>query len=284
MKKLITLYLALAPLFAWSQQPPGTDIYVVSLKDGVPVGSIVNRTNRAGYDNQPHFSSDSQSILFTSQHGEQTDIYTIGVASGEAVQVTDTQTLSEYSPTPRPGTDAITVVRVEKDGTQRIWQFEADGRADVLTEPDLQPVGYFDWYSENRFAAFVLGEPHRLVVKTVGQPPETVFEDIGRTVRKLPDGRIGFIAKTSEGWEIRAVDSEGISETLAPTLEAVEDFAVTPDGTLLMGNESALYTWNGQWTQVADWSDRSIDTITRLMVSPDGRYLALVANDGVDER
>lgn len=275
---LLTILLSLsAPALA--QSPPGTDIYIVPLMDEVPSGPLRNLSDRPGYDNQPYFSADSSRLLFTSQRGEQTEIFSVSLDADEHNQVTRTSNLSEYSPTLRPGTQAITVVRVEEDGTQRIWQFEADGSEDTITEPDLQPVGYFDWFSENRFAAFVLGEPHFLVIKTIGEQPKTVAEDIGRTVRRLPDGRIGYIDKTADGWFISAVDSDGNTEMLAPTLETVEDFAVSPRSTLFMGNGSRLYAWNGKWESVADWSDEGIDGISRLMVSPDGRYIALVAND-----
>ena len=275
---LLTILLALsAPTLA--QSPPGTDIYIVPLVDEAPSGPLRNLTSRAGYDNQPYFSTDSSRLLFTSQHGEQTDVFSVSLDTDDHYQVTRTQNLSEYSPTLRPGTQAITVVRVEEDGTQRIWQFDADGSEDAITEPDLQPVGYFDWFSENRFAAFVLGEPHFLVIKTIGEQPETIAEDIGRTVRRLPDGRIGYIDKTAEGWFISAVNGDGNTEILAPTLESVEDFAVSPRSTLFMGKGSNLYIWKGEWELIADWSDEGIDGISRLMVSPDGRHIALVAND-----
>src|SRR5262245_8822220 len=79
-----------------------TDIFLapLTMQGGRPVvGTAVNITNAPGYDNQPSFTPDSRSILFTSNRdGRQTDIYRYDVASKSTTRVTNT-TESEYSAT-----------------------------------------------------------------------------------------------------------------------------------------------------------------------------------------
>ena len=60
------------------QAPPGTDILLVAMHDGQIVPeTITNLTDRNGYDNQPFFTPDGQSLLYTSSRDDQTDIYRI---------------------------------------------------------------------------------------------------------------------------------------------------------------------------------------------------------------
>src|SRR5690348_15931626 len=49
--------------------PPGTDIWVATLSvrhDTVVIGRPENVTHRLGYDNQPAFTPDGRSVLYTS--------------------------------------------------------------------------------------------------------------------------------------------------------------------------------------------------------------------------
>src|SRR5215831_18471340 len=72
--------------------PPGTDIFLAPLSVSgttVTVGAAVNITARPGYDNQPSFTADGNSILFTSTHADgQSDIYRYDLASKRTSQVT----------------------------------------------------------------------------------------------------------------------------------------------------------------------------------------------------
>src|SRR5437016_2397880 len=56
-----------------AQAVPAPDIYLapLSMQNGKPVvGPPLNVTHRPGYDNQPSFTPDSKSILFTSTHDD----------------------------------------------------------------------------------------------------------------------------------------------------------------------------------------------------------------------
>ena len=62
-----------------------------------------------------------------------------------------------------------------------------------------------------------------------------------------------------------------------------EFYAWAPDGTLLTATRGAIVRWNGisgegsAWLPVPSASPLAVKDISRLAVSPDGRWLAFVA-------
>ncbi len=67
--------LALAALFTGqaAPQPSDTEIFLASLavRDGkVEIGKPINISNSTGYDNQPSFTPDGATVLFTSVRGD----------------------------------------------------------------------------------------------------------------------------------------------------------------------------------------------------------------------
>ena len=64
--------------------------------------------------------------------------------AGKALRATP---FGEFSATPLPGSDSdYSVVRVEADGTQRLWQIST--QAEQLLYPELKGVGYHVWGSD----------------------------------------------------------------------------------------------------------------------------------------
>src|SRR5579862_4315163 len=80
------------PPRASTANPPDTDIFLASLTvdgDTVTVERPENITKSPGYDNQPSFTPDGRSVLFTSNRGgKQTDIYRYDISTRQTVRVT----------------------------------------------------------------------------------------------------------------------------------------------------------------------------------------------------
>ena len=273
------------------QAPPDTEIYLAPLTGTggtVAVGRPVNITNSPGYDNQPVFTPDGRAILFTSARGgTQTDIYRYGIATKQITRVTNTPE-SEYSPTVTPD-GGISVIRVEADGTQRLWRFAANGNDPTLLLPDVKPVGYHAWSDPHTIVLFVLGAPATLQVADANTgKARVVASDIGRSIQTIPGGRtISFVQHERAGaavvLSIRELDPAG--DRITPLTNAPEgsteaDCAWTPDGTLLLASGGKLYSWKKgapAWTAVADLERLGLRGVSRLAVSPDGRWIAIVA-------
>jgi dipeptidyl aminopeptidase/acylaminoacyl peptidase len=289
----VTLLSAHAQTPTPTATPPASDIFVLE------VGSKRNKdtkqlepnfteakkiTDYAGYNNQPFFLPDGHRILYTSIRNGQADIYSYDLKSGQTTQVTNTPE-SEYSPTLMPDGKNISVVRVEKDGTQRLWKFPLAGGSPSLILENVKPVGYHHWIDDHTLALFVLGstgKPNTLqIADTRTGKSEIVAENPGRVLRKVPArNQFSFVHKISDQhWEIKYFDMR--SHTIASfveTLPGAEDYAWL-NGALLMGKDSKLYAvrpFAGQkWTEVGDLSKAGIKRITRIAVS--GNRIAIVA-------
>lgn len=287
------------------QAPPDTEIYLAPLKiaNGViEVGTPLNITNSPGYDNQPSFTPDGAGVLFTSVRGTlpaslggsntQSDIYKYDIARRATSRVTQTPE-SEYSPTPMPDGRGISVIRVESDGSQRLWSIHPSGpkiQAAVIL-PDIKPVGYHAWADDRTLALFVLGQPATLqLADTRTGTARTVASDIGRSIQRVPPAGavrdISFVQRERDGQTVRLTIKKlnPVSGEVSVLTSAVEgsreaDTAWMPDGTLLMANDDVLYGWKpGQtgWKEIASLARLSLRGVTRLAVSPAGDYLAIV--------
>lgn len=269
-------------------QAPEADIFLVSLSQAggkLSVRGARNLTNRPGYDNQPNWSKDGSTLFFTSvREGEQADIYRLNPATGEATRVTMTAPESEYSATPMPRRNAISVIRVEKDSTQRLWAITLDGSPDAVILERIKPVGYHTWANDTLLALFVLGSPNTLqLASTTTGRSDTIVTSIGRSLHTTRDGQVSFVHKVSnEEWWLTLLDPiTKQTRRLVRMPRRVEDYAWTPDGRVLAGEGSVLKSFDprrgGEWEAVADLAPLGLTGITRLSVSPRGDAVAVVA-------
>lgn len=280
--------------------PPATEVYLAALTVGdgtFTVGPPENISNSPGYDNQPFFAPDGRTLYFTSARGTtaspcgnpQTDIYRYDIGSRTVGRVTDT-TECEYSPTITPDGRHLSVIRVEADGTQRLWRFTTDGRDPSLLLRDVKPVGYHAWLDPQTLVLFVLGEPATLQVADVASGTARILAtDIGPSIQKMPAGTVSFVRQTGKGETRRLAIAEVVRQggaVVTRPLTAAVDGAVqahvawTPDGTLLMAHGGTLYAWTrgaAGWRAVADLDALGLGAVSRLAVSPAGDRISIVA-------
>jgi dipeptidyl aminopeptidase/acylaminoacyl peptidase len=279
--------LVAAALVVQPAPPPDTDIVLASLsvRATPAVTRAANITRSPGYDNQPFFTPDGAAILFTSNRGAaQTDIYRYEIASGATTRLTDTPE-GEYSPTVTPDGAHISAIRVEADGTQRLWRFTAEGRDPELVLERVRPVGYHAWIDDHTLALFVLGPPATLqLADTRTGAAEEVARGINRSLQRIPGrGTISYVDKDEDGTlMVRELDPKTKQATtlvgaVAGAREA--DLAWTPDGMLLMAEKDVLYGWrrdDPSWKRLADLAALGMHGVTRIAVSPKGDRIALV--------
>jgi dipeptidyl aminopeptidase/acylaminoacyl peptidase len=269
--------------------PPDTEIFLAPLNvaAGRPpsLGAAINFTNTPGYDNQPSFMPDGRAILFTSMRGgTQTDIYRYDIAARTTARLTSTPE-GEYSPTVTPDGAHISAIRVEADGTQRLWRFTLDGQQPELVLDRVKPVGYHAWIDDRTLALFVLGQPATLqLADTRTGEAAVVARGVNRSIQRVPrKGTISFVDRDEDGsLMVRELDPKTRQvTTLAAAVPGAKeaDLAWTPDGMLLMAEKDILYgrrETDASWRRLADLAALGMHGVTRLAVSPKGDQIALV--------
>ena len=204
-KYVLSLSLCLCALSAFAQTPPDTEIFVFNLKEKkgeVSLEKGKNVTNHKGYDSQPYFHGINY-MLYTEEEKGQTDIMMIDLLEGKKTNLTDTKE-SEYSPAMIPGYDSFATIRVEEDGTQRLWQFHLNSKKEPqLIFEDLALVGYHVW-SGSDVVMFILGSPVKMIVANTQELNErNITDNIERTLRLIPGTKyFAFERKEASGKKI----------------------------------------------------------------------------------
>jgi len=290
MIKLLSFSLAMfAATFAgklFAQELPGTDIWVTGITNGLPTEPVKINTG-SGYNNQPHFSEDGSVIYYTREmpggEAAQTDIAAFNIKTSITTMVNNTSE-SEYSPTPIPGREALSVIQVEADQKQRLWAIDvASGNMDLLLA-DVEPVGYHAWINDSEVAMFILGDSFTLqTARLDARGSKLIADNIGRSIRKHPQtGEILFVDKNREPWQIAAFDP-GTTQVRAvmPLFPANEDFTIDASGNYWSGNGSKLYKrspGDSSWKLMADFRTFGINHISRLAINLNSGQIALVSN------
>ncbi len=276
-----------------AQRAAGPDVFLVALSNTQGtwrVGVPANVSRFEGYDNQPSFAADGRSLFFTRLVADgSTDIFRADFNTGRVDAVRSTSE-SEYSAAVNTVGDALTVVRVEADSSQRLWRMPLNGDAPNVLVPDVKPVGYFAFPTDSTIAMFVLGSPATLQVATLGRPgTQTFARNIGRSLHRIPGtSHVSFVQQGGERWFIvRLNPITGAQDTIVATRPRREDYAWLNGTTLVMGDGAALFTYtvgDTAWTPLADFGFAGITDITRLAVSrpanasaPSPQWLAVTA-------
>ena len=300
--RYILLILAVSTILTPSKQAaPATEVFLMSLTDsGAHDGAAwINISNNPGYDNQPSFVPDSSAVLFSSNRdGKQTDIYRYEIATKSVRQLTNTAD-SEYSPTVTPDGKTFSVIRqAAADGTQLLVKYDlATGAHQSVVFENVKPVGYHAWIDATHVAMFILGsgqgQPATLQIgDTKAGTAEVAATGIGRSVLVRPGtGTVSYIT-TGADRMVREFDlKQRMTRDLFTPIEGSQDGVWTPDGSEFwmgaMNNQilsRAANDASGSWKHKFNLivmpggaASPAIKGITRMAISPDGKWLAFVA-------
>ena len=246
--------------------------------------------NQYGYNNHPSFFSDSILYISSQLPSEvQPDLYELNLKDRTKIRVTSTGE-GEFSPRVMPDEYNFSAVRQEFNGRDtliRLWQFPVDRLSNG--KPVFKytnNIGYYEWIDGYRVALFIVDDPNTLMIGDIRSDDMLeVATDVGRCFRVMPNGKLAYVQKDNfESWKIMEKNLYRNREqptVLVETLQGAEDFAVLPDGTLLMAKGSKLYRFNRYkdegWREIADFRYYEIRNISRIAVSEDYK-IALVAN------
>ena len=94
----------------FGQSSSGLEVFLADFSisdEKIELYNVQNVSKNLGYDNQPWFTPDGETLLFTSNRGGETDIISLNISSLEKIWLTETPNRSEYSPQFRPNTEEL---------------------------------------------------------------------------------------------------------------------------------------------------------------------------------
>ena len=270
---------------------PPRDLFLIELSapgQWQAHGAPTNLTRREGYDDQPAFLPDGQSLLYVSKEAGQADIYRYDLADGSRARLMDTPE-REYGPLPLPD-GGFSAVRIDDDWNMQLWRFDATGDNPQRLLPAEDKVYYYTWADPETVAVHTFERRPKLVLSGLSDgriESEYLDDNIGRCLQRVPGTNVlSFLGKFStDEWWIKLLDLETRRiRRLVRGLPGQEDFAWTPDGALLMAHGSKIFRWReGQgrgwedWEQVADFASAGLARITRIAVGPGGDRVVVVS-------
>jgi hypothetical protein len=288
MRTLLAGLAALSTCLAASAQD-ATDIFLADLRleqDAIVLGTPARLTDRAGYDNQPWFLPDGSALLYVSDAAGSMDVFRHDIESGRSVQLTRTPQ-HEFSPSlPGDGTRML-VVRWEADMSDgALWWYSADGEPLAEATGSVPRVGYYAFADAGTLALFINDDVQSFVLADA-RTGETarIGEGMGGSAPRPIAGRPGsvsFLRQHSDGsWWLSRLDTASREVTaLVRMLDGVVHYSWTADGSVLAASGATLHRWrpgSDGWQAVASFDDPSLQSISRIALSPAGDRIALVA-------
>lgn len=288
-QKVILLLLVLFGLnFSNFSQQPNPEIFLFSMEknaDKFTFSNGKNITNNAGYDNQPSFTLDNRSILFTSnRNGKDTNIYEYFLADGKLEQITTSED-NEYTAKDFDG-KTLNFIREGSDQTMTIFKYDRTTKEESKELKIKEPVAYYAFNAKGdalvwvRYAFFIhwvnTEKNINRFVTDYGQPstPQLIPNtDNFSFMKRLPSDELWIYEFNPSNQAIRPI--------IQPK-DAKLTYCWLPDGTLLTGSGTKLFKYNEKtdkrWVEIADLASFGIKDIGRVAVSSDGKNLALVNN------
>jgi len=284
MKKIFFFLFATSITFAQTN----TEVFLYTLSNtngNFKITNGKNISNNPGYDSQPHFYS-KKAIVFSSTRNKLTDIAKYTIETGKIEFLNDTPNGGEYSPQRIPKSKDVSAVRLDNDGLQRFYKYDAKTGDSKEIVADLK-VAYPMWYTKNTLIAVsIVGDDLDLVISELSSKKNTTIQKkTGRSLHHIPNSNlISYISKASDKWEIRSLDPKtGITKKIVNTVGKKEDICWLPDGTILTAYNNMLLKFNPKkdenWSIFHTFLSDEINNISRIIVNNEGTKLALVAEE-----
>lgn len=270
---------------------PDTEVYLFDLttdSSGTQLSNQRNISNNKGYDNQPSFYNDNQ-VLFASTRNGQTDIAAYNVQDSEIAWINDTGFGSEYSPTKIPGQKAVSAIRLDTNGLQRLYRYDFETGSSELLVKNLV-IGYHVWFNDHIILSAVLADGGLNLVRSNLKDGTnvTLQKNIGRSLHNIPNTqRISYVSKETDDWEIKSIDPlSGTTEKIVGIGKESEDYCWLINGTIVLSNKNYLLKFDAKtdnsWILLKTFTDPNIWNISRVATNSTSTQMAIVSEVSPD--
>ncbi|MEP2025375.1 MAG: hypothetical protein ABJH98_09865 [Reichenbachiella sp.] len=290
MSRIITYRLLVIILLAkfsvgFAQSSSEVFLFELSQENGnYKLAKPTNISNNEGYDNQPAFLNNEE-LVYAATFDNQTDIVKLNFVTKEKQRLTNTPG-SEFSPKPTPDGKYISAIILAKDGSQVLAKYPLKGGQPKII-PSSQKIGYYCWYDRKTVFSFVVGSPPSLQEwNTKNSRFKIIMMNPGRSLSRIPNQKtVSFIHKESDDiWYVNSYDPSTDKVTyITECLKDAEDMTWASNGTAFMSSKKEIYKFNPStdqnWILVADMDTFNLSEATRLAVSPDLKWMAVVIGE-----
>lgn len=283
--KVLTILAILYTSIGFTQT--NAEVYLLNLDVSArTISNPINISSNEGYDNQPSFSTDD-TILYTRTRDKQTDIADYNLLTKVTSWHTETGYGSEYSPIQIPENTEIAAVRLDTSGLQKLYLYNERKDASRPLSDSLV-VGYHAWLNPTELITFVLGDESTLVYLNINtQDTKLITSNIGRSLHKVPDSQLMSYTSINEDGvhEVYLLDiKDNFKSFFVCELPiGIQDYTWVNRDMMLLGSENTLYTYDTfvdeDWQKLASLESYNLKGITRLDVSPNGKFLVIVVEE-----
>lgn len=292
MKKILSAILIGINTISSFAQQADTDIYLLEYnigKDGkYYFAEPFNFTKRKGYDNQPSFSANGEHIYYVAYKDTvQSDIYHYSIYDSTTAAITNTPE-SEFSPTISPDGYHLSIIRVDSDKAQRMYNILLDGNEPEPVIYTTDSAAYYTWINDKTVAMVVLDKTTMLnIYEGNGEQFIQLAKNVGRCVKKIPaKDEVSYVALgDTNGYALNSFNIvSGEPGFVCQLPKGVEDYAWTNDGQVICGDNGKMKMFDTSkpeagWIEIGDFS-KSIGSFYRISVSPIGNKWAVVGFKG----
>jgi outer membrane protein assembly factor BamB len=287
MKKLLFLITIFATQLTFAQN--NTEVYVFDIApayEGLELLNIQNVSKNEGYNNQPSFAS-NEMLLFAGNNEGQSDIAEYNFNTKTKKWINKKTEGGEYSPQKFPSNNDVAAVRLDKDGLQRFYLYNSE-TGNSLELIDKLQVAYFAFYNDQKILATVLdGEVMDLVlIDLPTKVSDTIFRNAGRSLQKVPKtNSMSYSLVNEDGnLDLYLLDMNNYESFFVTELPiGIQDCVWINDTQILIGSGSSLFMYDTlgepEWSKVATLEEYGIKNISRMAISPNGKKLAVVAEN-----
>jgi len=267
---------------------PETDVYLADLDiadETISLNAPLNVSNNPGYDNQPSFLEDG-TLLYSRTRDGQTDIARFNPEGGTTSWLSHTPGGSEYSPLKIPGREAVSAIRLDTTGLQRLYAYPLQGGDPTLLVEGLK-IGYHVWVNADLLVCTVLVEDRMdlVVVNFRDDSRHTFQKDVGRSLLQIPgSGLISYTSKEDGKTVLKSMDPRSGANTVITILpKGVQDVCWLTGELVICGNGNKLLGFNKRlnatWEIQHELEDPKI-SISRLSYDDLNRKLAMAVETG----
>lgn len=261
-----------------------TEVWVggLDLRDGAfKVGELRNISNHRGYDNQPSFLPDGNSLLYTTE-ATSLDESGLGVHAVRydlrTNQATPLPLARGFSPTPAEN-GRIMLLR-----QGAVWLHDASGKQrSALTS--TTEAGYFHRLENGTWVLFMNDKERRIVYyDPEAHVLETMITGAITAPYRVPGERaVTFVVQNGETRTLHRLDVATKQVTTLATIPFPTGghHTWTTRKTILIASGSAIHEWSperpSEWPVVHRFDSPDLQGITRIALSPAADRIAIVS-------